>query len=66
MEAGLAGKDAVACGFRGGSPTSPSSAPSSRFSVCVWRAWDAARLDIFYRSAEDLARLESAARRRRR
>ncbi|XP_051920210.1 leucine-rich repeat serine/threonine-protein kinase 1 [Hippocampus zosterae] len=59
VEAGLAGEDAVACGFRGGS------SPSSRFSVCVWRAWDAARLDVFYRSAEDLARLESAVRRRR-
>ncbi|XP_077376573.1 leucine-rich repeat serine/threonine-protein kinase 1 [Festucalex cinctus] len=55
VEAGLAGADAVACGFRS----------ASTLSVCVWRAWDAARLDVFYRSAEDLARLESAVRRRR-
>ncbi|XP_061613512.1 leucine-rich repeat serine/threonine-protein kinase 1 isoform X4 [Phyllopteryx taeniolatus] len=58
VEAGLVGKDAVVCGFRG----VPS---SSGVSVCVWRAWDAARLDVFYRSAEDLARLDGGVRRRR-
>ncbi|XP_061560358.1 leucine-rich repeat serine/threonine-protein kinase 1 isoform X2 [Phycodurus eques] len=57
-EAGLVGEDAVACGFRG----APS---SSDVSVCVWRAWDAARLDVFYRSAEDLARSDGGVRRRR-
>ncbi|XP_061669400.1 leucine-rich repeat serine/threonine-protein kinase 1 isoform X2 [Syngnathoides biaculeatus] len=62
VEAGLVGKDSVVCGFRAAPSPRPS---SSGFGVCVWRAWDAAHLDGFYRSAEDLARLEYGVRRQR-
>ncbi|XP_057705282.1 leucine-rich repeat serine/threonine-protein kinase 1 isoform X2 [Corythoichthys intestinalis] len=52
-EVGLAGDDAVVCGFGG----------ASSISLCVWRAWDSPRLEVFYRSAEDPARLEMGLRR---
>ncbi|TWW67037.1 hypothetical protein D4764_02G0000780 [Takifugu flavidus] len=35
------------------------------WSLCVWRGWGSQELDVFYKSYEELARLEADMRKRR-
>nr|XP_061819726.1 leucine-rich repeat serine/threonine-protein kinase 1 isoform X2 [Nerophis lumbriciformis] len=56
VEAGLVAKETVVCGFQ---------SAEAAWSVCAWRAWDSRRLDVFYRTSEELGRMESSVRRRR-
>nr|XP_057944931.1 leucine-rich repeat serine/threonine-protein kinase 1 isoform X5 [Doryrhamphus excisus] len=56
VEAGLVAKETVVCGFRNADAV---------WSVCAWRAWHSRPLDVFYRTSEELGRVESSVRRRR-
>ncbi|KAM8889549.1 leucine-rich repeat serine/threonine-protein kinase 1 isoform 3-T3 [Synchiropus picturatus] len=55
-EAALVAKDAVVCGFR---------QENREWSLCVWRSWGCRELELFYRSYEDLGRMETSMRKRR-
>ncbi|XP_054625561.1 leucine-rich repeat serine/threonine-protein kinase 1 isoform X3 [Dunckerocampus dactyliophorus] len=56
VEAGLVAKETVVCAFQNADAV---------WSVCAWRAWDSRQLDVFYRTSEELGRVESSVRRRR-
>ncbi|XP_029977672.1 leucine-rich repeat serine/threonine-protein kinase 1-like isoform X3 [Sphaeramia orbicularis] len=55
-EAALVAKDTIVCGFHD---------ETSGWSLCVWRAWGCDHLDVFYRSYEELSRMEADVRKRR-
>lgn len=56
MGAAVLGKDTVACCF---------SSDDADFCVAVWKGWGAKDFDIFYKSYEELSRLEACMRKRR-
>ena len=56
MEAAIVAKDTVVCGFQ---------KENMEWCLCVWRGWGCRELEVFYRSYEELGRLESSMRRRR-
>ncbi|XP_029946629.1 leucine-rich repeat serine/threonine-protein kinase 1 isoform X3 [Salarias fasciatus] len=55
-EAALVAKDTVVCGFR---------KENTEWCLCVWRGWGRRELELFYRSYEELGRLETRMRKRR-
>ncbi|KAI4831075.1 hypothetical protein KUCAC02_002676 [Chaenocephalus aceratus] len=56
QEAAIVAKDTVVCGFQ---------KENMEWCLCVWRGWGCRELEVFYRSYEELGRLESSMRRRR-
>ncbi|XP_068457694.1 leucine-rich repeat serine/threonine-protein kinase 1 isoform X2 [Clinocottus analis] len=54
--AAMVAKDTVVCGFH---------QDNREWSLCVWRGWGRRELDVFYRSYEELGRLETSMRKRR-
>ncbi|CAF95957.1 unnamed protein product, partial [Tetraodon nigroviridis] len=56
QEAALVAHDTVVCGFL---------KPDMEWSLCVWRGWGSHELEVFYKSYEELGRLETDMRRRR-
>ncbi|XP_049321416.1 leucine-rich repeat serine/threonine-protein kinase 1 isoform X2 [Astyanax mexicanus] len=56
VEAALVAKDTVVCGFRN---------ENMAWCLAVWRGWGGRELELFYRSYEDLGRLETSMRKRR-
>ncbi|XP_069767547.1 leucine-rich repeat serine/threonine-protein kinase 1 isoform X4 [Narcine bancroftii] len=56
MEAGVVGKDTVVCCFQ--------EEPGDR-RLCVWRGWGSQEFELFYRSCEELRRMEVSMCRRR-
>uniref|UniRef100_A0A674NR35 non-specific serine/threonine protein kinase n=1 Tax=Takifugu rubripes TaxID=31033 RepID=A0A674NR35_TAKRU len=55
-EAAVVTNDTVVCGFL---------TTNMEWSLCVWRGWGSQELDVFYKSYEELARLEADMRKRR-
>ncbi|KAI3377257.1 hypothetical protein L3Q82_009162 [Scortum barcoo] len=55
-EAALVAKDTVVCGFH---------KENMEWCLCVWRGWGCHELEVFYRSYEELGRLETSMRKRR-
>lgn len=55
-EAAVVTTDTVVCGFL---------TTNMEWSLCVWRGWGSQELDVFYKSYEELARLEADMRKRR-
>ncbi|CAN9506910.1 unnamed protein product [Ophioblennius macclurei] len=55
-EAALVAKDTVVCGFR---------KENMDWCLCVWKDWGSRELELFYRSYEELGRLETRMRKRR-
>ncbi|XP_076011527.1 leucine-rich repeat serine/threonine-protein kinase 1 isoform X2 [Genypterus blacodes] len=55
-EAALVAKDTVVCGFH---------KENMEWCLCVWRGWGCSELEVFYKSYEELGRMESCMRKRR-
>uniref|UniRef100_A0A7N6BXJ9 non-specific serine/threonine protein kinase n=1 Tax=Anabas testudineus TaxID=64144 RepID=A0A7N6BXJ9_ANATE len=55
-EAAVVANDTVVCGFY---------KKNMEWCLCVWRGWGCRELDVFYRSYEELGRLETSMRKRR-
>lgn len=49
-------KDTVVCGFQ---------KENMDWCLCVWRGWGCHQLEVFYKSYEQLGRLETSLRKRR-
>lgn len=55
-EAALVAKDTVVCGFH---------KENMEWCLCVWRGWGCRKFEVFYKSYEELGRLETSMRKRR-
>ncbi|KAG8516285.1 Leucine-rich repeat serine/threonine-protein kinase 1 [Galemys pyrenaicus] len=56
VDAAVVAKDTVVCGFEN---------ENAEWHLAVWRGWGAREFDVFYRSYEELGRLEACPRKRR-